>query len=80
MRRLTLAALAAASLLGAHAASAPAPAPHSVSFGGPAGVIELKQTLGAYKAPPGDKSAAAEWYTFTALNESNRPAIRASWK
>ena len=76
MKRLTLAALAAAFLFGAQAAPAPAPAPHSVSFGGPAGVIELKQTLGPYKPPPGNKSASADWYTFTAVNESNRPAIR----
>ncbi len=76
MRRLTLAALAVATLAGAQAASAPALAPHSVSFGGPEGVIELKETLGPYKASSGVKSDGSDWYTFTAVNESNRPAIR----
>ena len=72
MRRLTLAALAVAFLVGAQAASAP----HSISFGGPEGVIELKGTLGPYKPAPGAKSTASDWYTFTAVNGSNRPAIR----
>jgi len=76
MRRLTLAALAAVFLVGAHAASAPAPAPHSVSFGGPEGVIELKQTLDSYRPPNVAKFAASDWYTFTAVNQSNRAAIR----
>jgi diguanylate cyclase (GGDEF)-like protein/PAS domain S-box-containing protein len=76
MRRLTLAALVVAALAGAQAASVPAPAPHSVSFGGPEGVIELKETLGPYKPPAGAKSAASDWYTFTAVNQSDRPAIR----
>jgi diguanylate cyclase (GGDEF)-like protein len=76
MRRLTLAALAVAFLVFAHAAPIPTPAPHSISFGGPEGVIELKGTLGPYKPALGAKSAASDWYTFTAVNESNRPAIR----
>lgn len=71
MRRLTLAALAAAFLFGAQAAS---PAPHGVSLSGPEGVIELKETLGPYKPAPGVVSAG--WFTFTATNESNRPMIR----
>ncbi|MDE2134534.1 MAG: EAL domain-containing protein [Alphaproteobacteria bacterium] len=71
MRRLTLAAIAAAFLFGAQAAS---PAPHGVSLSGPEGVIELKETLGPYKPAPGVVSAG--WFTFTATNESNRPVIR----
>ncbi len=68
--------MAAAFLVGAPAASNPAPAPHSANFGGPEDVIELKQTLGPYKSAPATKATASEWYTFTAVNESNRPAIR----
>ena len=51
MRRMALAALAAAYLVGALAAAAP----KSVSFDGPEDVIDLKDTLSAYKPQPGAK-------------------------
>lgn len=69
--------LTAAFLCGMQAASVPSPAAqHSIGFGGPEGVIELKQILEPYRPPPGAKPDASQWYIFTAVNGSNRPAIR----
>ena len=71
MKRLAFAvALCAAFLAGAAAASAPV-----VSFGGPEGVIELKGMLAPYR-PPGAKPDASPWYSFTAINNASRPAVR----
>jgi hypothetical protein len=78
MRRFAIAVvLTAAFLCGMQAASVANPAAqHSIGFGGTEGVIELKQILEPSRPPPGAKQDASQWYTFTAVNGSNRPAIR----
>ncbi|MGA7713101.1 MAG: GGDEF domain-containing protein [Rhizomicrobium sp.] len=70
------AALVAVLIGGVQAASAPISAPHSVGFGGPEGVIELKHILKPYQPPPGAKPDTSRWYTFVAVNDSKRPAVR----
>ncbi|HVU19588.1 MAG TPA: PAS domain-containing protein, partial [Rhizomicrobium sp.] len=52
--------------------------PHSINLGDSDSVIELKQTLGPYTLPSHEntKNSASEWYEFTAINSSSRPAVR----
>ena len=80
MKRMILAALCAVAILGGlQAAPVAAPAvvaaTHSIGFGGPEGVIELKQNLELYRAP-GAAQDGSQWYSFVAVNDSKRPAIR----
>ncbi len=88
MKRLAFAAVfVAAFLAGAQAATisavqkavkpvAEAPAPQGVAFGGSEGVIELKHLLKPFAPEAGAKPDGSSWYTFTASNDSDRPAIR----
>ncbi len=77
MKRFAIAVvLTAAFLCGMQAAPVAAPPAHSIGFGGPEGVIELKQILEPYRPPAGAKPDASQWYIFTAVNGSDRPAIR----
>ena len=55
---------------------APAPAPQGVAFGGSEGVIELKLLLKPFEPAPSAKPDGSAWYTFTASNDTDRPAIR----
>jgi diguanylate cyclase (GGDEF)-like protein/PAS domain S-box-containing protein len=80
MKRLALLAALAAMFLAGLAATAAPPVKdaHSIDLGDSDSVIELKDTLGPYQMPASAKtgSDASTWYTFIAVNNSTRPAIR----
>jgi diguanylate cyclase (GGDEF)-like protein/PAS domain S-box-containing protein len=80
MKRLAFAVAFVATFLAGMAALAAQPAmdAHKVNLGEADSVVELRDMLGPYqmparaKVPPG----SVAWYTFTAVNNSTRPAIR----
>jgi diguanylate cyclase (GGDEF)-like protein/PAS domain S-box-containing protein len=74
MRRVVFAlAFAVAFLAGAVAAQV---AQQEVNFDTTAGVIELKPLLKPYTPPASALPDSTNWYTFTVLNASERPATR----
>lgn len=81
MKRLAFAAALAAALFASLAAagappSAPTKDAPGAAFGGPDAVIDLKDSLGPYHMPASANSNSSIWYMLTAVNASNRPAIR----
>lgn len=64
-------------VLAAAFAAAPPPAPPSIDFAGPDGVVEVSDALAPYHAPGGKAEPnGTAWYIFTATNSAIRPAAR----
>jgi len=58
------------------AASAAEDAPRDVNFAAAAGVLELKPLLKPYTPPASAKPDSSAWYTFSALNTSDKATTR----